>query len=226
MRLIAITLALILLPLAGCTASGGDATPRTLSFDGLTPVDGTIMQQVWVREGFSLAGYRKVILDSAAIQFRPVTRKTPAGLASAAVPFPLDAAQRAEISRLITREFDRALNRLTLERVTEPGPDVLRVRGSMLDVAVRAPAGGSEARYDLEPIGQLTFVVELIDSQTNTVLVRALDTRAPQIPGRDYPSSTASDRKAAAALIGRWADMLVDALNDLTRIDQLQGAQT
>ncbi len=212
--------------LLGACASGTPAVDRgePLSYDGLTPVTGTLMTRVWIREGFSLEGYHKVILESAGIQFRPVTRPAANGKRTAATEFPLSAGQKAELQRLIREEFEKALERLTLDVVTEPGPDVLRVRGMILDVVSRVPPEGTEAaRYFLDSVGQATFVVELIDSQTSTVLVRALDTRAARVPGAGQRSTAAGNRARVRALIARWANLLVDALNDLTAIDELQG---
>ncbi len=198
----------------------------TLSYDGLTPLEDTLMSRVWVRDGFSLSEYRKVILEGAGIRYRPVTRTLDSGQQSAATEFPISAAQKAELEALITEEFDRALDRLTLPEVTEPGPDVLLVRGFMLDVVSRIPPEqASTDRYFIDSVGQATFVVELIDSQTGTVLVRALDTRSAIVPGESNDSSNAATSQAQVrALVARWADLLVDALNDLTAIDELQGA--
>ncbi|MEM8767186.1 MAG: DUF3313 family protein [Pseudomonadota bacterium] len=198
----------------------------TLSYDGLTPLEDTLMSRVWVRDGFSLSEYRKVILEGAGIRYRPVTRTLASGQESAATEFPISAAQKAELEALITEEFDRALDRLTLPEVTAPGPDVLLVRGFMLDVVSRIPPQeASSDRYFIDSVGQATFVVELIDSQTGTVLVRAVDTRSAIAPGDATTSSNAATSQAQVrALIARWADLLVDALNDLTAIDELQGA--
>lgn len=213
--------------LAGCTSQ---PEPRVdvsaaRSFDGLVPLEGTLMTQVWVREGFTLEGYRKVILENAGIQYRPVTTINSRGQRNAATEFPISAEQKKELEDLITEEFDRALNRLTLPEVTEPGPDVLRVRGYMLDVVSRIPpADASSNHYFIESVGQATFVVELIDSQTGSVLVRALDTRSASTPGYTYRSNAATNRAQVRRLIARWADLLVDALNDLTAIDELKGA--
>ncbi len=196
-----------------------------LSYDGLTPLEDTLMTRVWVREGYSLAGYRKVILEGAGIRYRPVTELNEKGQRNAAITFPVSAEQKADLEALITEEFDKALDRLTLPEVAEPGPEVLLVRGYMLDVVSRIPpdsAGGSH--YALDSVGQATFVVELVDSQTSTVLVRALDTRSARTPGSSDPTDAASNRAQVRALIARWADLLVDALNDLTAIDELQGA--
>ncbi len=200
-------------------------TTAELSYDGLTPLADTVMTRVWVREGFSLAGYKKVILEGAGIRYRPVTETNSKGQRNAAVAFPVSAAQKAELEALITEEFDRALDRLTLPEVTVPGPDVLLVRGYMLDVVSRIPpANASSSHYFIDSVGQATFVVELVDSQTSTVLVRALDTRSARTPGYTYRSNAATNRAQVRALIARWADLLVDALNDLTAIDELQGA--
>ena len=218
---------LIVFLLAGCTSQTeprvGAAVAR--SFDGLVPLEGTLMTQVWVREGFTLEGYEKVILEDAGIRYRPVASPGSPQQRNAATEFPVSAAQRAELKRLITEEFDRALDRLRLPQVTEPGPDVLRVRGYLLDVVSRIPPdNASSNHYFIESVGQATFVVELIDSETNAVLVRGLDTRSASTPGYTYRSSAAGNRAQVRRLIARWADMLVDALNDLTAIEQLKGA--
>ena len=212
---------------AGCSTTPEPtmAVTQELSYDGLTPLEDTVMTRVWVREGYSLAGYNKVILEGAGIRYRPVTETNSRGQRNAAIEFPVSAEQKAELEALITEEFDKALDRLTLPEVTEPGPDVLLVRGYMLDVVSRIPPDdASSSHYFIDSVGQATFVVELIDSQTSTVLVRALDTRSARTPGYTYRSNSATNRAQVRALIARWADLLVDALNDLTAIDELQGA--
>ncbi len=217
----AIVLAAFLL--AGCVSQPEPhrAPAAARSFDGLVPLEGTLMTQVWVREGFRLDGYQKVILENAGIRYRPLTGTQD----DAAAGYAIGPEQKAELKRLINEEFDRALDRLTLPQVTEPGPDVLRVRGYLLDVVSRIPPDDAGVdRYHIESVGQATFVVELIDSQTDAVLVRALDTRSASTPGETYRSTRASNRAQVRRLIARWADLLVDALNDLTAIDQLKGA--
>lgn len=219
-----VTLALASLLLGACAATSRDASQeQALSYDGLVLLPDTVMDRVWIRRGYTLSEYRKVILDGAHIQFRPATRTTAAGLQSPATEFPLSDAQKQEISHLIGDAFSRSLQRLTLTRTSKPGPDVLRVRGTLLDVAVR-PSGDPSAPYRIESVGQLTFAVELIDSQTDTVLLRAVDTRSARVPGQSYPSDSAGQGPRIRQIIERWADLLVDALNDLTTLDQLQGA--
>lgn len=202
--------------LAGCVATPSSAPEVVLSYDGLVPVESTLMSRVWVREGFSLAGYSRVMLVSAGIQYRPRSPDEE----SRSSPIQPTREEREQFESLITQEFDKALDRLTLEEATSPGPDVLLVRGMMLDVVSTASA--TSESQQLDSVGQATFMVELIDSESNAVLVRALDTRSAKTPGRN-PTEQLSDTEVRN-LISRWANMLVDALNDLTTIDSLQGA--
>lgn len=215
--------------LGGCTASpapGVDAKGE-LSYDGLTPLKNTRMTRVWVRENVTLAGYRQIILDGVDIRYRPVTRSTTAGRKSSAQEFPITAEQKATLERLINEEFKRAAARLTLPQVSEPGPDVLLLRGYMLDVVSRIPPDrASRSHYFIDSVGQATFVVELIDSQTGTVLARALDTRSARTPGASFHSNRATNQAQVRRLIARWADLLADALNDLTTIENLQGTDS
>ena len=205
--------------LASCVAPSTEDRPVTLSYDGLTPIEDTLMTQVWVREGYSLAAYGKVMLLGAGIQYRPRRPGHPED------GFPITEAQKQAFEALITEEFDRALERLTMPQVDEPGPDVLLVRGTMLDVISRVPPeGAANSAGRLDSVGQATFVVELIDSESNTVLIRALDTRAAAVPGAPRGTDETVNQTAVRNLIGRWADLLVDALNDLASLDTLQGA--
>jgi hypothetical protein len=221
----AVVILAVAVALSGCESQPVVEMTEPLSFDGLTPLQGTIMTRVWVREGFSLDGYRKVILEGAGIQYRPVPRQPTTGPGNGASEFPLTRQQKQELELLITQEFDRALDRLELTEVSEPGPDVLRVRGFMLDVVSSLPPDTTDRiDYHLDSIGQATFVVELIDSESNSVLVRALDTRAAALPGTTRRAGAAATQAEVRLLVARWADMLVDALNDLTAIDELKGA--
>jgi len=201
---------------AGCAADPSGSAGRALSYDGLEPLEGTIMTQVWVREGFRLGGYNKVMLINAGIRYRPMPTRN---------EFPLTEHQKKAFQDLISEEFDKALGRLVLEQVSEPGPDVLLVRGFMLDVVPGTPsATTAHGEYTLDSVGQATFVVELVDSQSNAVLIRALDTRSAKSPGQSRPSTSSAREVDVRRLAARWADMLVDALNDLTAIDEFKGA--
>ena len=214
-----------LLGLTGCTTPQVDAgTGADPSFDGLVPLKGTTMQKVWVRPGLDLSGYTKVKLVGAGIQYRPVEQRAGGRSArSNQKEFAMDEAQKAALERIITEEFDKALDKQTrFEEVAEPGPDVLLVRGAFLDVVSKVPPERpGRTDYYLNSVGQATFMVELIDSQSNSVLVRAVDSRAAQTPGYTYQSNSVTNSAEARRLFARWATMLVDALNEVSTLDSM-----
>ena len=186
------------------------------------------MARVWVREGYDLTPYRKVMVIGTGIQYRPVQELEGTTEASSRTSFfPLSEQQKTRLEEVIREEFSRALENLeTLELVDEPGPDVLLVRGSFLDVVSRAPPDAGSSEYFLDSVGQATFVVELVDSQSEAVLIRAVDTRAAQTPGVTFRSSSVTNAAEARRLFSRWASLLVDALNDITTMDRLTGPST
>ena len=211
--------------LSGCAAtSPGVATQGEPSHDGLLPLEGTRAQRVWVRPGFDLSGYTKVMLKGAGIQYRPVKpTASNSTVRGSQTEFALSEKSKADLERLITEEFDKALDKLTrFEEVKAPGPDVLLVRGAFLDVVSRVPPDRpGRTQYYLDSVGQATFMVELIDSQSDAVLLRAVDTRAAQSPGYVYQSNRVTNAAEARRLFARWASMLVEALNELTSLDTL-----
>lgn len=66
------------------------------------------------------------------------------------------------------------------EIVDQPGPDVLKVRASLVDLrntaADRLPNIADDLNEILEP-GKLTFLIEMRDSETDNLLLRAADTQ-------------------------------------------------
>ena len=188
-----------------------------LSHDGLVPLQDTDLTGVWIRRGYPIGNYTKVMLSGVEIQYRPVRPSSVNISGSPAGELPIGPQERKELKQLVTAEFDSALERLALEQVTEAGPDVLTVRGYLLDVVSKAPVDpASGAQYWLDTVGEATFVVELIDSQSNAVLLRALDTRSTESQIADPVIADSQVRQ----LVSLWADMLVDALNDLDALGQ------
>jgi len=95
--------------------------------------------------------------------------------------------------------------------VDEPGPDVLEVRAQLIDMKIIGETGDYEASGLLRDIvarGELTFVMELVDSQSGTVLARAGDqTRDARRPG-ETAAWEEVDRAA-----GYWAGLFRDWLD-------------
>ena len=190
------------------------------TFDGLYPVDNVRVDMAWARQDLELSGYNKIIVQGAGIHYRPV--KASAGSRSAVrrgeTEFPLTEAQKDRIREVFAAAFREELEKLeNLEIVDEPGPDVLLVRGALLDVVSRVPPEPI-GRVDiyLDSIGQATLVIELIDSQSETVLVRAVDVRAAEQQGIAFASSPVTNRAEVRRLARSWAQLLRRRLEELS----------
>ena len=213
--------------MAGCSSTPTvDTSPGAeASFDGLIPLKGTNMRKAWVREGFDLTGYTKIMIKGAGVQYRPIKGRAGSTTMerSNQKEFAISDRGKEMVEKVIYEEFDKALDKLTrYEEVTEPGPDVLMVRGAILDVVSRVPPETAGAvDYYLNSVGQATFMVELIDSESGSVLVRAVDARAMQTVGYTTISNRVTNAAEVRRLMGAWARMLVEALNDLTSLDAL-----
>ena len=81
-----------------------------------------------------------------------------------------------EIRGAFLEEFQSST---VFEVVEEPGPDVLGIHVGLLDVVSRVPPETvGRSRVFLDSVGEATLVLELRDSVSHTVLVRAVDRRA------------------------------------------------
>jgi len=100
--------------------------------------------------------------------------------------------------------------------VDEAGPDVLIVWGGLLDVTSYVPPDNLSGRSEIfiSTVGAATLVLELRDSETNTILARSVDRRAAE---RQSGVMTNSNRVTNAAEVRRlvrfWARRLRDGLD-------------
>ena len=93
--------------------------------------------------------------------------------------------------------------------VTEPGPDTLTVEASLIDMRFGSAADVPKLRRDMSSLaqpGQLLFLMELRDSQTDRVLGRAADT-AGTPPMFATPETNATDWATVESAAERWAGL-------------------
>ena len=81
------------------------------------------------------------------------------------------------------------------------------------------PEGPGRTEYYLDSVGQATFVVEFVDSQSDAVLIRGVDTRAAGSQGPAMASNRVTNTSEVRRLASYWANMLVAGLNELTTFD-------
>lgn len=200
----------LLVLLVGCTSTPA-GPPRLdmsdLSFDGLARVENPTAGDAWMRPDFTLAGYTKIMLVGAGIEYRPVPR-------SSRTAFPVTAAQQKRLRDTVAEAFRSELAKSTRFQLTDtPGPDVLTVRGGLIDVVSRVPPDNiGRGDIYLRSVGEATLVIELRDSESNAPLVRIVDRRAAgKVTG--FRSNTVTNWSEVRRLARTWAKLLVTRLD-------------
>ena len=100
------------------------------------------------------------------------------------------------------------------EIVSKPADDVIKTAASLVDLrnanAAQLPNIGRDINQILEP-GKLTFMIEMRDSKTDALLLRAADTsRSPQI---DLPEDGTANLDEVEAAAKHWADLFGNFLD-------------
>ena len=206
--------------LAGCATTapsiqtGPDAEQ---SFDGLNLVENSRADVAWAKADFDLSGYSKLLLQTTGFEYaqadnrgRTETERNRGG------NFVIDENQRKRFEEEVGKVFQEAFDELeNWEIVSEAGPDVMIVRGGLLEVTSFVPpdrVGRSEVF--LTSVGEATLMLELRDSESNAILARSIDRRAAERMGGTLMNSNSVTNASEVRRLARfWANGLVAALD-------------
>ena len=209
---------------AGCATGPAtiDTSPTAeVTFDGLNEVQNSRADKAWARVGVDFSGYSKIMLEGAGVEYRPGGE---AGRTYAARsrggPYEVTEEQKARFEATMRQVFQEELQRSErYELVSEPGPDVLLIRGALLDVVSYVPPDNIPGRVDvyLSSVGEATLVIEIRDSITNAILARAVDRRAAEdMSGRLSQSNRVTNTAEVRRLARRWGRALREGLETVT----------
>jgi hypothetical protein len=199
------------------------ATPPTkaadeLSYDGLQRRDSKVFEHLWVRKYFEVRSYKKIIFKAPHIEYRPVMK----GSGDDSAGFPLNQRQKDSLFEIVNKAFQSELAKSTkFTLTTEPGPDVLIIRGDLLDVVSFVPpaASGKGDLLSVADIGEATLNMELYDSISDAIVVRALE-RVSAKHDAGTPATTAADAVQRTAT--QWATILRERLDAAASIPMNQ----
>lgn len=203
-----------------CLAASAVLAQDAANWDGLVEVKPKRLDAVFLLPGADFRSYKKVMLDPVEVAFekdwaRDYNRE------AATLSRRLDQADLDRISKAardaFTEVFTEEYGKAGLELVTEPGPEVLRVRPGMVDLFLVAPDNMSSGRsrtYTMES-GHATLFLEARDSTTGALLGRALDKRATRNTGRVQISNSVTNLADFKALFRQWADISVKGFEEL-----------
>ena len=201
------------------------------SFDGLNRVDNAQADEAWARPDFDISQYSKLLLVSEGFEYRQVSnRGRTTTERSRGGPYYLDERRREAFETLVGEVFREEMGQIeNWEFTTEPGPDVLMVRGALLDIVtfvpdLRAMTGNTD--LFITRVGEATLVLELRDSQSGTILARSIDRRAAErMGGQMMNANTVTNAAEVRRLIRFWAQRLRDGLDGfIERQQSMQGS--
>jgi hypothetical protein len=206
-----------------CTATaptiqtGPDAE---VSFDGLHKVDNSQADMAWAKPDFDISSYTKIMLVGEGIEYAPAKNRSRTSIErSRSGPYFIDDDARARFEQLVRDTFVEEIQKIEhFELVTEAGPDVLMVRGALIDVVSYVPQdpmrqAGRSSVY-LSSVGEATLVLELRDSETSAILARSIDRRAAeQAGGMMFESNRVTNAAEVRRLVRFWARRLREGLD-------------
>lgn len=197
-----------LVMLSACVVNAPPVSERTP--DGLVRIQSKQVDTVYAVPGLSLARYQRVMLDSVDLAFKLDWQKRHPEVSESDV-----ARIRSQGSAIFREIFSSALTMNGGYPVTtQPGPDVLRVSASIteLDVAASPGTGGTQRMYVVSP-SDLTLLMELRDSQSGALLVRAIDREKGRTFGNLQVEGDMSNSAEARRALEMWAGLLRNALD-------------
>jgi len=188
-----------------------------VTFDGLHEIQNSTADKAWAMPGVDLSNYTKITLQSAGIEYRPGGESGRTFIArSRGGPYEVTEEQKARLSELAGEVFIEELGKSErFALVNEAGPDVLVVRAALLDVVSYVPPE-TTGRSDvyLSTVAEATLVLELRDSITDTILIRAIDRDlAEDMSGMMSESNRVTNTAEVRRLIRGWMSTLRERLD-------------
>lgn len=183
--------------------------------DGLHKLSNTNHSVVYAKDGVDLSIYNKVILVDATIAFKKNWQRDQNRSYSHNKVSAKDMERiKTGLAELFKEVFTEKLNEAGHEVVSEAGEDVLIVRPAIINLDINAPDTRSTGRgYTLvASAGEMTLYVELYDSVTSDLLVKAIDARADRESSNFTWQTKSANRVAARKILRSWADALSGAL--------------
>ena len=203
-------------------AGPADAAKPPSTWDGLVKVNSKRADAVYLQPGADFRSYTKVMLDPTEVAFAKDWRRSQNSADRRLSGTISDRQVQDAIAKGVTSSnqiFAEAWTKGGYSVVSEPGPDVLRIKTGVVNIWVSAPDTPMAGRsHTFAPeAGQATYFVEARDSLTGAILGRAVDQR---FAGANAPNwrTSVSNREDFRELVESWAK------NSVRGIDTLKAA--
>jgi hypothetical protein len=176
----------------------------------------SVFQETWVHPDADFSQYTRIYIWDPVFEYRdvgPARRARSTMNSTHKREFGISDKDRQKIEEIVTAAFLKEMQKgKRFELVDTVGPDTLLLRAAVLDIISNVPpeTAGRGDVY-ISSVGQGTFVMELIDSETGVVQALVAERRAMSRPGGGMSSSPAS-APTIIADIRRWSSSAAQRL--------------
>lgn len=184
--------------------------------DGMQLVKDTRNTTVYADPGADLGIYKKIWLQDATVSFKKNWQRDQ----NRSRPFKVtdkDVARiKEDVATLFRQVFEEQLREGGYELVDAAGPDVLLIKPAIVNLDVVAPDTNTPVRTEQysESAGQMTLKLELYDSETNDLIVKASDRKEDFRQGYWEYRTRVNNRAVAQRMMTSWAKALREALDE------------
>jgi len=189
------------------------------NWDGLVQVKPKRMDAAYLLPGADFRTYTKVMIDPTEVAFQKDWQKRInnnrrlSDRVDDAQAQKILAAARANFDDVFVDEFTKA--GYTIAK--EPGPDVLRVSTSVVDLYINAPdtmSAGRSYSFTTEA-GEATLILEVRDSLSGALMGRAVDRRETRSSAGMQMTTSVTNQVEFRALFRQWAGIAARGLEEL-----------
>jgi len=208
---------LVCLATLSCSAFAAEDDPPEVTVDGLRLVRGTQAALVYAKPDVDLSQYNRIYLVRPWVSFRKNWLKAQNSIPNQTVTAADMDRIKNDLASLFTEVFRQELqNNGGYVLVDGAADDVLVVRPAIIDLDVFSPdtPGTAGKRSAIASVGTMSLYMELIDSVTGDVLVKAYDSKYDRTRTQTQVQNSVRNEAAAREMLGEWAQMLRLALDE------------
>ncbi len=204
---------------AGQVAGQEDSDAGT-TFDGLVEIKKGVFKRSWVDPDVDLTQYTKILPGGAHFEFRAVKKGSSTSISRMNQrEFYISDSNQQKLIDTVSQIFaEEVAKSKHFTIVDEAGPDVLVLRGGLLDIVSRVPPDliGRGEIY-LSSVGEATLVLELLDSLSGETIYPGVERKVARSSSIDnmMPSNTVTTWAEVRRWARRWATRLRDGLDSI-----------
>lgn len=217
MRITHLITALIFSLTLSISAPAAEGNPPEVTIDGLHRVKDTKMALVYAKPDVDLSQYNRIYLTEPQIAFTKNWLQTQNSIPNQTVRKADMERIKTELAALFMEVFrDELQNNGGYVLVNGIAEDVLIVHPAIVDLDIFAPdtPGTAGSRSAIPSAGSMTLYMELMDSVTGDMLVKAIDNKYDRTRTHIQARNRMRNEAAARQMLSDWANLLRLALDE------------